>query len=89
MRKWLTASVAVTAIVAATLVVPTGTAGAVRHRASGGYGSLLNSAIADLQAYWAKEFPQAYGASYEPVAQILEETVAGFRQTIAGLQKYC
>jgi len=71
MRKWLTASVAVTAIVAATLVVPTGTAGAVRHRASGGYGSLLNSAIADLQAYWAKEFPQAYGASYEPVAQIL------------------
>jgi hypothetical protein len=67
-RKRLNVVVTVVAIVAATVVASTGPAGATRAAASG-YPSIVNAAIADLQAYWTKEFPQLYGGTYKPVAR--------------------
>jgi predicted metalloprotease len=63
-------NVLVTVVVAATVAASTGPAGATRAGASG-YQPVVNAAIADLQAYWAKEFPQVYGGSYKPVAQVI------------------
>ncbi len=40
----------------------------------GDYHKLLRATIADLQAYWAQEFPQVYGGTYTPVGQFVAAT---------------
>lgn len=64
------------ATVAALLVPPAvSAAGATQRQASSpSSDSTLKAAIADLQAYWTKEFPQLYGASYKPLSQIIAAT---------------
>lgn len=64
--------VVVTAVVIVTAtVVTTGPTRAATHETGAGFQSMVNAAVADLQAYWAKEFPQVYGGAYKPVAQII------------------
>lgn len=71
MRQRLVVLVIVGAVLAAT-VIAAGPAGATsRAAATPNYQPLLHAAINDLQAYWSKEFPQLYGGTYKPVAQII------------------
>ncbi|HSO96818.1 MAG TPA: neutral zinc metallopeptidase [Acidimicrobiia bacterium] len=58
------------AAVFAAAVVAAVPAGATRADASA-YQPVVNAAIADLQAYWSKEFPQLYGGTYKPVGQVI------------------
>jgi predicted metalloprotease len=47
-------------------------AGAAQVRASApSADATLKAAIADIQSYWTKEFPQLYGGSYTPLGQIV------------------
>jgi predicted metalloprotease len=48
--------------------------GAAPNPNQGDYHKLLRATIADLQAYWAQEFPQVYGGMYTPVGQFVAAT---------------
>jgi predicted metalloprotease len=54
----------------------TATVGAVPNPNQGDYHKLLQATIADLQAYWAQEFPQVYGGTYTPVGRFVAATPA-------------
>jgi predicted metalloprotease len=49
----------------------TGARAATTRAAAGSFDTLLKAAVADIQAYWTKEFPKVYGGTYQPMGQIV------------------
>ena len=59
----------VLALVVSALVVPASAAGAATHRGSAApsYRQSIDTALADIQAYWSTEYRDLYGTRYIPV----------------------